>query len=163
MFLAQTSTHFRHVCDSLDLVSGASSLQNKYPYIPTPALGDSPARAGGKDKTGKYRRLSIYLLHPLSSRASPNNGSVKPKKLPVATEVARMYLVGSRHRRSYCNSFSKQSPIYEPFHPESKIPFWITATVLKSSVPSDWHLGCHTFTRICSKSTAQRKPGPFSA
>lgn len=110
------------------MVSGVSSLQNKYPYIPTPALGDSPAGAGGKDKTGKYRHLSIYLLYPLSSRTSPNNGSVKPKELPVATEAARMYLVGSRHGRSYRNSFSKQSPTYDPLHLESKIPFRITAT-----------------------------------
>lgn len=32
---------------------------------PAPALGDSPVSAGGRDKTGRFTHLSIYLPRPI--------------------------------------------------------------------------------------------------
>ena len=122
-FLAQTFTHLRHVCDSLCwyLGSPASKISTLtfLHLLQGIALPEQEVRIK-QENIGIS--ASTYYIHcpPVPPQ---NNGSVKPKKLPVAMEVARMYLVGSRHGTSYRNSFSKQSPIYDPFHLESRITF----------------------------------------
>lgn len=74
---------------------------NNDPYIPASVFGAHPVKTMGKDK-------KIYSFQPLYLPAPPDGPPISPQAMvqrhpcsfPVAMEMARMPLIGSKNGRS---------------------------------------------------------------